>query len=48
MNAALSGKHKVVTTSLNHYSLSGYYSHVLRASLLRKATSGFSTAFGLP
>ena len=48
MNAALSGKHKVVTTTLNHYSLSGYYSHVLRASLLRKATSGFSTAFGLP
>ena len=48
MNAALSGKHKVVTTSLNHYSVSGYYSHVLRTSLLRKATSGFATAFGLP
>lgn len=48
LNAALSGKHKVVTTWLNHYSLSGYYSHVLQASLLRKATSGFSTAFGLP
>ena len=48
MNAALSGKHKVVTTSLNHYSLSGYYSHVLRAPLLRKATSGFASAFGLP
>jgi acid phosphatase len=48
LNAALSGKHKVVTTWLDHYSLSGYYSHVLRASRLRKATSGFSTAFGLP
>ncbi|MEP6666881.1 MAG: alkaline phosphatase family protein [Nocardioidaceae bacterium] len=45
MNAALDGK--VVTTKLTHYSLCGYYSHVLGAHLLGRSIAGFSTAFGL-
>lgn len=46
MNAGMT-KHGVVTTNLTHYSLTGYYEHVLGVPLLRNATSGFSTAFGL-
>jgi acid phosphatase len=47
LNAALAGKHKVVTTSLNHYSITGYYEHVLGVPLHRKAKAGFNKAFGL-
>jgi hypothetical protein len=48
LNAALARKHKVVTTSLNHYSITGYYDHVLGLRLHRKARSGFARAFRLP
>jgi acid phosphatase len=47
LNAALAGKHKVVRTRLNHYSLTGYLEHVLGVGLHRKAKAGFSRAFGL-
>lgn len=46
MNAGMT-KHGAVTTNLNHYSITGYYEHVLGAPLLRKATTGFAPAFGL-
>lgn len=46
LNAGMT-KHGAVTTNLNHYSTTGYYEHVLGVPLLRKATTGFSTAFGL-
>lgn len=45
MNAALNGR--VVTTHLNHYSLCGYYSHVVGAPLIGRSTTGFASAFGL-
>lgn len=46
MNAGMT-KHGAITTNLNLYSLTGYYEHALGVPLLRKATIGFSTAFGL-
>jgi phospholipase C len=46
MNAGMT-KHGVVTTNLTHYSLTGYYEHVLGVPLLRNAATGFNTAFGL-
>jgi hypothetical protein len=48
LNAALARRHEVVTTSLNHYSITGYYDHVLGLRLHRKARSGFARAFRLP
>lgn len=47
LNAALSGE--VVTTPLNHYSLTRYYDQVLGAPLLRKAgtAADMKVAFGL-
>ena len=48
LNAALAGRHGVVTTGLNHYSITGYYDHVLGLRLHRKARSGFARAFRLP
>lgn len=47
LNPALSGTHKVVTTSLTHYSLTGLYSQVNGGTLLQNATTGFATAFGI-
>lgn len=46
LNAGMT-KHGAVSTALTHYSLTGYYEHVLGVPLLRHATSGFNTAFGL-
>ncbi|MGI8613179.1 MAG: alkaline phosphatase family protein [Nocardioidaceae bacterium] len=45
MNPAVRGE--VVSASLTHYSLLGYYDHVLKVPLLRKATRGLAAAFGL-
>lgn len=39
--------HKVVSRPLSHYSLLGYFDHVLGAPLLRHAAPGFAKAFGL-
>ena len=48
MNAALSGKHKVVTTSLNHYSLSRFLSSMSASPGLNNAATApsFAAAFG--
>jgi acid phosphatase len=48
LNAALARQHRVVTTRLNHYSITGYYDHVLGVPRQRKAKAGFAKAFGLP
>jgi acid phosphatase len=47
LNAALDGKHEVVSKRLGHYSITGYYEHVLGVGLHRKATPGLTRAFGL-
>jgi phospholipase C len=48
LNAALAGKHDVVHSRLSHYSITGYYEHVLGVPLRRKAKAGFARAFRLP
>lgn len=48
LNAALARQHEVVTTRLNHYSITGYYDHVLGLRLHRKAKAGLARAFRLP
>jgi acid phosphatase len=45
LNAGMA--HRVSTTNLNLYSLTGYYEHVIGAPLLRNARTGFAPAFGL-
>jgi hypothetical protein len=47
LNAALAGKHKVVSKSLSHYSITGYYDHVLGVRRHRKAAPGLARAFGI-
>jgi phosphatidylinositol-3-phosphatase len=47
LNAALAGKHEVVTKRLSHYSITGYYGHVLGVRLHRKAKAGLARAFRL-
>jgi acid phosphatase len=47
LNAALAGKHKAVGKSLSHYSITGYYEHVLGVRPHRKATAGLGRAFGI-
>lgn len=46
MNSGMT-KHGAVGTTLSHYSLTGYYEHVLGVSLLSHASTGFAQAFGL-
>jgi acid phosphatase len=48
LNAALAHAHRVVTTRLSHYSITGYYDHVLGLRLHRKARAGLARAFRLP
>ena len=43
----LDSAHLVVTNSLNHYSLSGLLDRVAGAPLLRGATAGFVSSFGI-
>ncbi len=45
LHSSLHGK--VVRKPLTHYSLLGYVDHVLGTPLLRRASKGFGTAFGL-
>ncbi|WP_151082587.1 alkaline phosphatase family protein [Nocardioides cynanchi] len=47
LNAALARTHRVVTTRLSQYAITGYYEHVLGVRLHHKATARLRTAFGL-
>jgi acid phosphatase len=48
LHASLDGSHKVVSTPLTHYSLSGFYSQTNGSSPLRKAAApDMAEAFGL-
>lgn len=50
LHASLDGSHTVVSTPLNHYSLSAFYSHVVGAPPLRRAADApdLAQAFALP
>ena len=49
LHSSLNGTHKVVSSALTHYSLTGLYDDVIGASRLRKASTApsMANAFGL-